>query len=256
MSDMDTTLSDFDFKEVFDVDDYLYFYGEFLTEERTQAEVDAVVELLELETPAKILDLACGFGRHSNRLATLGHQVTGLDLTPGFLEIARRDAEDCGVQVDYQQGDMRYIEYSEIFDYVLLMFTSFGYYQDEDNQRVLENVVRALKPGGVLLLDIPNRDVFLKDMLPYIVTEKENNLMIDRLSFDTLSGRWYNRRVVIRDGVRKDKPFYVRIYNPSEIQPLLSQAGLDVIKMLGGFDGQPLSTETRRMVIVAKKAVN
>lgn len=243
----------FDFNAVFDVDDYLYFYSLSLTEERTEAEVVSLVKLLGLDEPKRILDLACGFGRHTNRLTAMGHDVTGIDLTPGFLEIARRDAQERGVQVDYRQGDMRQISFDNEFDCILILFTSFGYYDDEDNLRVLHNVARALKPGGVLLMDIPNRDAYFKHMLPYHVTERDENLMIDRMSFDSLSGRWYNRRVVIRDGVRKDKPFSIRLYNIHEIQALLQQAGLHLHKLYGGWNEQPISEDSRQLVIIARK---
>ena len=202
----------FDFDAVFDVDDYMYFYSDMLTDEATERQVAFLVRELGLETPLKILDLACGFGRHANRLAALGHDVTGIDLTPGFLELARLDAQARGVQVNYLQGDMRQIDYQGAFDHVLLMFTAFGYFEDEQNLLVLKNVARALKPGGLLIFDIKNRDIFLKDYCPDHVTEKECNLMIDRHFFDTLSGRLYNRRIVIREGVRRDKPFFVRFY--------------------------------------------
>ncbi|RPI33021.1 MAG: class I SAM-dependent methyltransferase, partial [Chloroflexota bacterium] len=119
---------EFDFEAVFEVDDYMYFYSESLTPERTDAEVAALLPLLELDAPMNILDLACGFGRHANRLAALGHRVTGVDLTPGFLEIARKDAQARGVEVDYRQGDMRRIDFENEFDRVLLLFTAFGYF--------------------------------------------------------------------------------------------------------------------------------
>jgi SAM-dependent methyltransferase len=243
----------FDYDAVFDVDDYLYFYGDMLTDERTEAEVTALVQILELTVPMTILDLACGFGRHANRLAALGHQVTGIDLMPGFLEIGRRNAAEKGVQVIYQQGDMRQLSFIEMFDRVMMLFTAFGYFEDEDNLLVLKNVARALKPGGSLVFDIPNRDVILNGFLPYIVTEKDQNLMIDRNTFDSATGRLYNRRIIIRDDVRKDKPFFVRIYNPTEISDVLDRAGLGVYKMYGGWDGQQISTDSRRMVVVARK---
>jgi SAM-dependent methyltransferase len=243
----------FDYDAVFDVDDYLYFYGDMLTDERTEAEVTALVQILELTVPMTILDLACGFGRHANRLAALGHQVTGIDLMPGFLEIGRRNAAEKGVQVIYQQGDMRQLSFIEMFDRVMMLFTAFGYFEDEDNLLVLKNVARALKPGGSLVFDIPNRDVILNGFLPYIVTEKDQNLMIDRNTFDSATGRLYNRRIIIRDDVRKDKPFFVRIYNPTEIGDVLDRAGLGVYKMYGGWDRQQISTDSRRMVVVARK---
>jgi SAM-dependent methyltransferase len=244
----------FDFDAVFEVDDYLYFYSEMLTDDLAERQVDFLIKELELTEPMDILDLACGFGRHANRLAALGHRVTGIDLMPGFIELARRDADARGVLVDYRQGDMRKLDFDRQFDRLLLLFTAFGYFEDEENYQVLVNIARALRPGGLMILDSHNRDTFMKGFLPYIVTEKGNDLMIDRNSFDTLTGREYNRRIVIRNGVRKDKPFFVRLYSPNEIAALLEKAGMETVKMFGGWDGAPLTSEGRRMIVIARKA--
>ncbi|MBN2551002.1 MAG: class I SAM-dependent methyltransferase [Anaerolineales bacterium] len=243
----------FDFEAVFQVDDYMYFYSDMLTPEGAEKQVSFLVQELELNTPMKILDLACGFGRHANRLAALGHRVTGIDLTEGFLELARQDAAVRGAAVDYRQGDMRQLDDVEAFDRVLLIFTAFGYFDDEQNLLVLKNIAHALKPGGLLIIDTQNRDTYLKGYMPDRVTEKEGNLMIDRHTFDSLTGRLYNRRIVIRNGVRRDKPFSVRLYNPCEMRDLLHLAGLEIWKSFGGWDGQPISTESRRMIIIARK---
>ena len=122
-----------------------------------------------------------------------------------------------------------------------------------DNLLVLQNVRQALRPGGLFITDVPNRDMVMKYLQPVHVTEKEGNLMIDRSSFDSLNGLWINQRIVIRDGVRRDKPFKIRLYNPNEFTDLLCRAGLDVIAMYGGFDAQPVSTESRRLVVLARK---
>jgi SAM-dependent methyltransferase len=171
---------------------------------------------------------------------------------PGFLEIARQQAAAMDVQVDYRQGDMRQLDFEQQFDRVLLLFTSFGYFEDDVNRKVLENIARALRPGGLLGFDIPNRDTTLKEVPSAHVTDKDGNLTIDRLSFDPLSGRLHNRRIVIRDGIRKDKPFSIRLYSATEIRDLLDRAGLRVAKIVDN-EGQPLSALSRRMVIVAKK---
>ena len=162
----------FDFEAVFEPDDYLYFYGDALTEERTKKEIEFLVKELELDKPVKILDLACGHGRHTNHLAELEHSVTGVDITSGFLEIAKRDAKNKGLSVEYIQQDMREISFLNEFDRVFLLFTSFGYFQDEENFKVLKNVSGALNSGGLFCFDTFNRDAFLKNFLPYIVVEK------------------------------------------------------------------------------------
>ena len=93
----------------------------------------------------------------------------------------------------------------------------------------------------------------LKTLVPAMVTEKEGNLMIDRNSFDPITGRTLNRRIVIRDGIRRDKPHAVRFLNPSEIGQLLAAAGLEVHAMVAGWNGQPLTPESRRIAVVARK---
>jgi SAM-dependent methyltransferase len=171
---------------------------------------------------------------------------------PGFLEMARHRAAEKGVQVDYRQGDMRQLDFVEEFDRVLLLFTSFGYFEDNENLRVLENVARALKPGGMLGLDIPNRDAVTKDVPSTHVIDRDGDLTINRLSFDVLSGRFHNHRILIRDGVRKDKPFSIRLYNTNEIRDLLDRAGLEIIKMVG-YGGQPLTADSRGIMLVAQR---
>lgn len=245
----------FDYDAVFEVDDHMYFYSDSLTDERSDKEVAGLVQIARLDEPMRILDVPCGFGRHTNRLAELGHQLVGVDLYTGFLDLARRDVDTRGVCVDYRQADMRSLNFDAEFDRVLMLFTSFGYFEDEDNLLVLEGVTRALKTEGLFILDIPNRDTFIKKFPTAYVTEKNGDLMIDRGSFDTLTGRWYNRRIVIRDGVRKDKPFFVRMFSPTEICDWLIRAGMEVVQMYSGYDLQPVSHESQRIIVVAKKSL-
>jgi len=237
----------------FEVEDYLHFYCPHLTEERTDAEVNAIVQLLELEQPLDILDLACGFGRHTNHLAALGHRMTGVDIEPGFLELARQQAEVTGVRVDYRSGDMRSLEFDCDFDVILLLFTAFGYFGDDENLAVLHSIYKALRPGGRFLMDIPNQRPFIAQLPPVQIDEVGLDLMINRGSYDQDTRRWYNRRIVIRNGVRKDKPLFVRLYDEAEIRLLIAQAGLEVENIYDGWKNEPFTPESRRMVILARK---
>ena len=122
----------FDFDEAFD-EDYLYFYETILTPERSDADAALIARLLELEPGSRVLDVACGHGRIANRLAARGCEVTGIDRTPYFLELARADAAERGVAVEYVEGDMRALPWRDRFDCVVCWFTSWGYFADEDN---------------------------------------------------------------------------------------------------------------------------
>lgn len=208
---------------------------------------------LKLDAPMKILDLACGHGRHAKRLAELGHNVTGVDITLGFLEIAKKEAREKRLRVKYIHEDMRRISFESEFDRVLLLSDSFGYFEDKENFKVLENVTKALKLGGLFCFDMLNRDVFLKHFLPYIVVERGNDLMIDRNTFDSATGRLYDRRIVIRNSKRKDKPFFVRLHNLTEISDLLDRVGLEICKTCADWESKPFTNDSKRMIIIGEK---
>ena len=153
----------------------------------------------------------------------------------------------------YVQADMRAFSFTETFDRGLLLFSSFGYFEDAENFQVLENMARVIKPGGLFCIDVLNRDALLKHFLPFLVVEKGNDFMIDRNIFDSATGRLYTRRVIIRDGKRKDKPFSIRLYNPTEMRDLLNRAGFRISKIYGDWDAKPLTHDTPRMILIAQR---
>src|SRR5204863_7350641 len=116
---------------------------------RTGRQVEFIVEKLGLGEGSRVLDLACGRGRISIGLAQHGCRVTGLDLSPRSLELARSDAEAAGVEIEFVRRDMRDLDAEGEFDAVVNVFTSFGYFPaQEEDERVLAAVARALVPGG------------------------------------------------------------------------------------------------------------
>jgi SAM-dependent methyltransferase len=244
--------SDFPREDAFDAD-YLYFYEELLTPERTAAEVELAWKLLELEPGLDLLDLACGHGRIANPLAERGVRVTGLDATPLFLELAREDAAERGVDVEYVEGDMRSIPWTERFHRVLCWFTSFGYFGDDENRQVLAGAYRALKPGGVFAVEMNHRDHLLAGRWePESVTERPEGQMIDRRGFDLQTGRSRDERTIIRGGTTRTFAFSVRMFTAAELQDWLRAAGFRDTYAYGE-DGEPLTIEHRRMTIVGRK---
>jgi SAM-dependent methyltransferase len=233
-------------------DDYLYFYEELLTPERTAAEVDLIWKLLELEPGLRLLDLACGHGRIANPLAERGVHVTGLDATPMFLELARANAAERGVEVEYVEGDMRSIPWTGRFDRVLNWFTSFGYFGDDDNRRVLDQAYEALNPGGLLAVEMNNRDNLLGRYLDEVVTERGDDRMIDRNRFDVETSRSYDERTIIRGGKQRTFQFSVRMLTAAELRDWMLGAGFSEAHAFGE-DGEPLTLEHRRMTVVGRK---
>src|SRR5262245_49189621 len=246
----------FDFDEVFAPDDYLYFYDERLSAERTDGEVALLWRLLGLEPGMAVLDLACGHGRITQRLARRSCQVVGLDSSPGFLELARRDAAALAwpevVAPDYILGDMRHLPWSEHFDRILSWFTAFGYFDDEGNRQVLREAQRALKPGGKLLVELNNRDAILSHLQHASVVERNGDYLIDQTRYDVPTGRMITKRTVIRDGRVRQMRFFVRMFTFPELRDWLLAADFSSVE---AFDeqGGPLSLESRRMLVVATK---
>lgn len=243
----------FDVAETFD-DDYLYFYADRVADERSDEEAGVIWELLDLEAGVRLLDLACGHGRLANRLARRGVVVTGVDLTQHFIELAEREAAEMGVQVSYVLGDMRDLGWHEAFDSVVSWFTSFGYFDDDENRRVLEGVYEALAPGGRFLVDIPHRDVVVASVGggASFVVERDGDLMVDRNRFDPLSGRMLSRRTAVRDGRVRRFSYFVRMLSFTEIRDWLLGVGFREVEGLGE-DGEPLSPTSRRMRVLARK---
>ena len=245
--------SEFPREEAFD-EDYLYFYEELLTPERTAAEVELVWKLLELEPGLELLDLACGHGRIANPLAERGVQVTGLDATPYFLELARKDAAERGVDVEYVEGDMRSLPWTERFDRVLCWFTSFGYFSDDENRHVLGEAFRALRPGGLFAVEMNNLLRLLQVYADETVTERGEDRMIDRHRFDIQTNRSLDERTIIRGGNARTFEFSVRMFTPAELRDWLLAAGFGEAVAFGD-DGEPLTPEHegRRMTVVGRK---
>jgi SAM-dependent methyltransferase len=243
--------SEFPREEAFD-EDYLYFYEELLSPERTAGEVEAIWKLLELEPGLELLDLACGHGRIANALAERGVRVTGLDATPLFLELARSDAAERGVEVEYVEGDMRSIPWRGRFDRVLCWFTSFGYFSDEENRGVLAGAYRALRPGGLFAVEMNHRDNLLGRYLDEVVSERGEDRMIDRHRFDVRTSRSHDSRTIIRGGRERTFHFQVRMFTAAELRDWLLAAGFREADPYGE-DGEPLTLEHRRMTLVARK---
>lgn len=245
--------SEFPREEAFD-DDYLYFYEELLTPERTAAQVELVWKLLELEPGLELLDLACGHGRIANPLAERGVRVTGLDATPLFLDLARKDAAERGVEVEYVEGDMRSLPWTERFDRVLCWFTSFGYFSDEENRQVLAEAYKALKPGGLLAIELNNLLRLLQLYADETVTERGEDKMIDRHRFDIQTNRSLDERTIVRGATRRTFEFSVRMFAPAELRDWLLGAGFREAVAYGD-DGELLTREHegRRMTVVGRK---
>lgn len=222
-------------------------------DERTRNEIDFVAEKLELQGDARVLDVACGHGRHSLELARRGFRVTGLDLSPRSIEVAREAAARECVDVEFVECDARELEFDTEFDAAINLFTSaLGYFDDEaENQRVVDRVARALRPGGSLLIDTINLLSLARGFQELHWEEFDSGtVMVERREFDFQRGRsratW---RFLRPDGGRHELRHSLRVYAPHELIAMLEAAGLDVVGSWGSFAGSELSFDASRLIL-------
>ena len=238
----------FDFEQTFG-DDYLYFYADFLSDEHNDADADAIVSILGLQGGDTVLDAPCGHGRISNRLARRGMHVVGVDSSELFLARARDD----GSSVEYVHGDIRALPVDGPFDVVLSWFTSFGYFDDDENRQVLSEYRRVLRSGGRLLIEMHNHDEFVRRFTPApfsSTTRVGSDVMVDTSEFDCLTGRIETDRLVVRDGKVRESHHSVRVPTIPELRTWLTDAGFSDATFTAR-DGKAPSIHRRRLVVVA-----
>jgi SAM-dependent methyltransferase len=223
----------------------------------TVRQVDFLVERLGLESGASVLDVACGRGRHSVELARRGFRVTGIDLSPRSLELARTAATEAAVEVEFRRLDMRELDYERAFEGVINLFTSFGFFEeDEENDRVLSGIERALRPGGRFLIDTINPIALARVFQERNWREFEDGTVFTEHRWqDQLTGRGGATWTFIRpDGSRAVLDHSVRFYAPWELRLALERAGLVVEGAWASFDGSELGVGTgTRTILLAQK---
>ncbi len=240
------------FEEFFD-ETYNRTYS-FLDGERTGQEVDLMEKILGLEQSHQILDVPCGFGRHSAELTRRGYTVTGLELNQEQIDAAGRLMKEQGISFEVVQGDMRNIPFESKFDRVINFFTGFGYFDREGDRNTVDSFFRALKPDGMLLIDLANRDGILANFQKDMVLHLEDGaVMVEKREFDILTSRNHSTRIIIEtDGSRKVRHIDLRLYSPHEIKQLLEDAGFTDVKI---FDGnlKEISHTAMRMIATARR---
>ncbi len=245
-------------KEWFDDDAFWSDLYPFLfTKERLAAGDEHVERALELARPRgrKALDLACGPGRCSIALARRGFQVTGVDRTRLLLDRARSRARRAGVPVEWVRADMRDFVREGTFDLALSMFTSFGYFDEkEEDLLVLRNVLASLKPGGVLFMEMVGKEVLAGIFQPTTMeTLPDGSRLVQNHEIIDDWTRIRNEWVLVRKGRTRTFRFHHTIYSGQELKDRILGAGFERVQLYGSLEGDPYGRESDRLVAVARK---
>lgn len=231
---------------------------------RTRHERDFIVKTLGLSRGARVLDLCCGTGRHAIGLARLGCAVTGVDLSANYLASARREARALKGAVDFQRHDMRRLPFKGRFDAAINIFTSFGYFpRQADDLAVLRGVYRALRPGGLFLIDVVNgarlsrltQDALRLGWAVNRWSElSDGTLALEEPEFDERRGLLKTRWIFISKTGRKELNAQVRLYTRETLGRLLEKAGFEVRRAYGFMGWERYAAErSLKLVVLARK---
>lgn len=217
----------------------------------TVAELVRTAPLLDFPPGSRVLDLCCGPGLFLVPLAARGHRVTGVDLSPAMLERAETACREAAANVRLVREDMLTYAAPESYDVILNVFTSFGYFENaDDNARVLRNAWHSLAPGGRLLVDVMGKEVLAGWIgRPQAVDLPDGSYIVQR---DTVLDSWRRLRTdwtLVRGERARTASIRSFLYSAAELHDLFVAAGFADVECFGDFDGGPYDQSSRRLIV-------
>jgi len=229
------------FEEWFN-EDYLALYPH-----RDEADATRLISLLRSTLPWergwRVLDVACGPGRHARAITSAGARCIGLDLSMALLRRARAVTAIPLIRADMRRIPVR----PRSMDLAVNLFTSFGYFEDDaDHRSALAEMVSTVRAGGWFAIDFLNAPRVRASLVPAErATLGGTHVDVARVVSD--DGRFVRKSIRTADGRRWEER--VRLFEPSELESLLAQSGVDVRFRYGDYDGGPLLADAPRAVL-------
>ncbi|WP_445375696.1 SAM-dependent methyltransferase [Photorhabdus tasmaniensis] len=235
-----------------------FFEGGNDLEQRTNKEIEGVINLCGLTSGQYLIDCPCGYGRHSVALRNKDINVTGIDVNDEHLSIARRHAILQNSDVIFKKDDMRTFKVDDKVDVLINMFYSFGFFSDEENINVARNFYDALKDGGKFLMHtMITVPAFGDGRIPLEEKRKlkSGRTLVSKRRFNHITKReegiWSllneeNKEISLR-------PYDVRIYTAIEFQDLCFKAGFSKVNLYGDWDGSSYNDDSTYLIVVAEK---
>jgi SAM-dependent methyltransferase len=224
-----------------------------MTPEQTAREVDFLFHHLNVQPGMCVLDVPCGNGRHAVELSRRGLRMTGLDLSLGFLEEARRRAPE----IEWVHGDMRNLPWRGRFDAAYCWGNSFAYFDNDQSQRFLKAIATALRPGGRFLLE---SGAVSESLLPVMKPERQMKVgdidFSSRNTYDALDGRMDITYTFVRGEEREVKSTHQWVHSAAELNRMLSRAGLKLVSAFGDWEDSPYALGSPRFMGIAEKILS
>jgi ubiquinone/menaquinone biosynthesis C-methylase UbiE len=237
--------------DAFFSDFYLRAYADAERDAQAADQALAAARLARCPEGGDLLDVPCGFGRHSIPLAEAGYRVVGVDRSKPLLDEARRRAAGARWP-KFVQGDYRKLPFADAsFDVAVCLFSSLGYLGDEEDTKALTEIGRVLRPEGRLVVELFHRDVLVSRFHEQDWSLLgEGRLLLEQRTFDPVAGvAQVTQTLVEPNGDRESRPFSVRAYTATELLAMLDRAGFAETRCHGDLDGGPFTPATRLVVV-------
>jgi ubiquinone/menaquinone biosynthesis C-methylase UbiE len=241
--------------DAFFSDFYLRAYADDERSEEAAAQALAAARLSGCPEGGELLDVPCGFGRHSIPLASAGYRVTGVDRSEALLAEARGRAGE-GTPPKLVRADYRELPFGDAsFDAAINLFTSLGYLGDEQDTRALAEIGRVLRPGARLVLELMHRDRLVADFREQDWRAMgEGRLLLEQRTFDAAAGlAQVTQTLVDGAGGRESRSYSIRFYTATELLAMLDAAGFASARCLGDLEGGAFEGAATRLVVVATR---
>lgn len=223
--------------------------------EQTRLEADFLRRALKVQPGARVLDVPCGFGRHSLELASSGFQVTGVDASSEMIREARKDAEAAGLNVEWRNAEMRSLPWESEFDAGFCFGNSFGYFDADGTRAFLRAVSRALKPGARFALDY---GLAAECILPRLREREwaafDDILFLEENRYDAVESCVETTYTFVRDGKSHVKKGLQWVFTVREVRRMLQEAGLRVLSLHRSLDGDPFEVGSPCLLAVAERS--
>lgn len=211
--------------------------------------------LSERGARGRVLDLCCGFGRHTLALAELGADAYGLDLSEALLSQARELPDARRLRGRLVRGDARALPFAdESFDALVMLFSSFGYFDERGDRAVLAEISRVLRAGGSAIFDLMNPVHVRANLVAESRRTRAGATIVERRHLED-GARFVVKRVDVTspDGERRGWSERVRLYGSGEFESLLARHALAPIAAYGDYDASAHTAASPRQIHVARK---
>lgn len=240
------------FENWFESEEYLKVYSHRDNED-AKTLFNLIMSNIRIPAEGSVLDLACGAGRHSVLFAQKGYLVTAVDLSKNLLEMASKTAQNEGVSLNLIRCDIREFNSSKEYDLVVNLFTSFGYFEtDDENLGVFDTVYKLLKKDGYFVFDYLNKEYVEENLIPESIGNNTDGSTVIQTR-QLIQGRVVKIIKIKKEGKEQSFKESVKLYSKGFLVEELNRRGFNVLKVFGDLNGNEFSKSSDRVVIIAKK---